>query len=170
MLTLLLLTLLTAPAPQAGNAVTVFVSAPMRDGFVDTDKNISDSVNDVRSRISKSKDMIAVDRPEIADVTLVVTLRGIGSESYGQRVSVRVTYRGADLDTTPLVANTFWVSSVLQVGTYRKEFLGTRTQSSAQSLGAWGLCADELVKNLGAWVSANRANIAARRARGNANR
>ncbi|HVW04892.1 MAG TPA: hypothetical protein VHB78_07765 [Vicinamibacterales bacterium] len=160
MLSLVLLGWLIGQTPSS---VTVFVSAPSRDGFVDTDRGLQDSINDVANRLRKAKDVTVVDRREIADVILTVTARGVGSESYGQRLSYRDAYGGADLDSTPIVANTFWVSSVLQVGKYRKEFRGARTQSSAQSLGAWGLCADELVKNLRAWISANHATIVQRR-------
>ena len=40
----------------SGDPVSVFVSAPMRDGFVDTNKDIQDSINDIRSRLSSMKE------------------------------------------------------------------------------------------------------------------
>ena len=104
-------------------------------------------------------------RPEDADVILLVVDRGVGANAYGSRTTARdTTYSGVVVENAPIVANTFWVSTVLQAGTYRKEFVGRHTQESAASLGAWTTVAEDLAKQVDAWTTANAAQVLARRA------
>src|SRR5690349_16839217 len=77
---------LSATEPNKSIAM-VYVSAPMREGFVDTGKDIQDSVKDVRSHLSTMKEFRIVESPSDADLVLTVVMRGVGSESYGQRIS-----------------------------------------------------------------------------------
>src|SRR5207244_9796456 len=72
-------------------------------------------------------------------------------------------YSGTDITTTPIMANTFWVSAVLKAGTYQREIVGTQTQESAYSLGAWTTCAERIAKDLRAWVTANATQLRAKR-------
>lgn len=157
---------LTMPVPQGQDyRVGVFVTAPMRDGFVDTGKDIQDSVKDIRSRIRDTKELRLADQASDADVILVVVTRGVGSQSYGVRTKVYSGYyTGTDVSTVPIVANTFWISTVLEVGKYRKEFTGYQTQSSAVSMGAWTEIATRVAKEVKAWALANGDQLRAKRA------
>ncbi len=153
-------TMAEAQAPKPGG-FTVFISAPQRDGFFDTSKDIQDSIKDIKNVLAKEKNspVTVTDVRDRADIVLTVVQRGVGAQSYGDRVSFKSYYGGTALENTPIVASTFWVSTVMQVGKYKKEFTGkyTNTDSggSTQSFGAWRSCGDQIAKNLSSWVTAN---------------
>jgi hypothetical protein len=139
---------------------TVFVSAPQRDGFFDTTKDIQDSIKDIRDRLSKEKNVILTitDDRKRADVILTVVRRGIGNETYGRRVEFVDYYGGATLQQAPMIATTFWVSTMMQVGAYKKEFTGAQTQDqqgSPLTYGAWGKCANQIASNISSWTKTN---------------
>ena len=89
-------------------------------------------------------------------MTLTVVQRGVGSQAWGQRVSFQRYYGGAELVSQPIVANTFWLSTILEVGRYKKEFIGTWTQESRDAMGAWRQIAGDVVRNVTSWLTANR--------------
>ncbi len=137
-------------AQGAGQApVAVYVSAPMKDGFVDTNKGIQDSVKDVQRRLSGMKEFRLVESREKADITVTVLMRGVGSEAYGQRLNYTEYsgsyYKNAQLTNTPMVAQTLWVSAVMEVGAYRKEFTGTALNVPGQRWGRWSECDAQII-------------------------
>lgn len=152
-----------AQAPAGTPKILVWVTAPTRDGFVDTSKDIQDTVNDIRKAIGDEKTMDLAEGPKTADLILTVVERGTGSQLYGQRTEVTHYYGGTQLESLPVVANTRWISTVMEIGSYKKEFAAAYTNSSSSSLGAWTDDARQIVKNLRAWVSANDANIRSKR-------
>jgi hypothetical protein len=139
---------------------TVFISAPQRDGFFDTTKEIQDSIKDLRDKLSREKNVnlsITDDRRN-ADVILTVVQRGKGDVAYGRRVEFQDYYGGASLQQVPMIASTYWVSTMMQVGAYKKEFTGTQTQDNngaSLSMGAWGRCAGLITSNIGSWTRTN---------------
>jgi hypothetical protein len=153
------------PTTAEANADTnlrfaVFVSAPQRDGFFDTTKDIQDSIKDIRDKLSKEKNVIltVIDDRKKADVILTVVHRGRGDQAYGQRVEFQDYYGGASLQHVPMVATTYWVSTMMQVGAYKKEFTGTQTQDNQgvnMSYGAWSKCANAIVSNISSWTKTN---------------
>ena len=162
---LLVLMLCVALANAQADRVTVHVLAPMRDGFVDTSKGIQDSIKDVSSRLEKMREFQLVDTREKAEIVLTVITRGVGVEAYGQRMSYREYFNNTILTSEPVLTSTYWVTTVMEVGHYRKELLGSRTRegSSSISMGAWGGCADQITDDLKAWVVANREQLRQRR-------
>jgi hypothetical protein len=151
----------TAEANAATNVrFTVFISAPQRDGFFDTTREIQDSIKDLRDKLSREKNVnlsITDDRKN-ADVILTVVQRGIGNMAYGRRVEFQDYYGGASLQQVPMVASTYWVSTMMQVGGYKKEFTGTQTQDNNGanlSFGAWGKCAGLITSNIASWTRTN---------------
>jgi hypothetical protein len=143
--------------------IAVFVTGPMRDGFVDTSREIQDSLKDVRKELADRRDLRLTESRADADIVLTVVARGVGTQAFGQRVQYREYYRNAEMTNTPILANTFWVTAVLEAGSYRKEFTGAHTQESQYSLGAWMECADKLGKDVRAWAAANAEQLRARR-------
>src|SRR4051812_12193944 len=111
----------TAEATAATNLrFSVFVSAPQRDGFFDTNKDIQDSIKDLRDKLSKEKNvnLTITDDRKNADVILTVVKRGMGNQAYGQRVEFQEYYGGASLEHVPMMATSYWVSAMMQVGAY----------------------------------------------------
>jgi hypothetical protein len=141
---------------------TVYLSARMRDGFVDTSKDIQDSIKDIQAQLRGMKQLAVVDAKEKADIVLTVVSRGIGTEKYGQRLSYTEYFGQADLDSVPIVTTTFWVATVMQVGDYRKEFTGTSIVAVAPAL--WTTCAKQIAQILEAWAKANAAQLKQHRA------
>ncbi len=158
---LLVLMLCVALAHAQADPVTVHVLAPVRDGFIDTSKGIQDSIKDVSNRLGEMTEIQVVDTPEKADILLTVITRGIGVEAYGQRMSYKEYFNNTILTSEAILTSTYWVTTVMEVGRYRKELLGSRTREgkSTISLGAWGGCADQITEDLQAWVVANREQL-----------
>jgi serine/threonine protein kinase len=150
------------PATSASASLhfTIYISAPERDGFKDTSKPTQDSIADIAKQIPRQENglvTVTTQSPR-ADVTLTVVERGVGSQQYGQRVSFQRYYGGAELETTPMIANTYWLSTILQVGKYKKEFTGRWVDSNPVgpfSMGAWTNCANQVARNVVSWVAAN---------------
>jgi hypothetical protein len=161
MLAVLLLSLSLSTAQT--DRFSVFITAPTRDGFADTSKDIQDSIKDIRDRLSGMKELQVVDQRAKADIVLTVVTRGVGSQAYGQRTNYSQYYRETDVTTVPIVANTWWVATVMEVGKYRKEFLGASTNTSAYSLGAWADCAKQISNNIKSWALANAEQLRQRR-------
>jgi hypothetical protein len=154
--------LLCAQNPRQA-PVTVYVSAPMKGGFVDTNREIQDSVKDVQRRLSGMKEFRIIESPDGADLVITILMRGVGSEAYGQRLNYSEYsgqyYKNAQLTETPMVAQTLWVSAVMEIAAYRKEFTGTAVNIPGVRWGRWSECADHLAKDLKSWAVANREQI-----------
>jgi hypothetical protein len=145
--------------PHPNGKYTLFVTAPERDGFIDTSKEIEDSIKDIKSQLGKQKNSIltiANTRAD-ADILLTVVKRGVGVQAYGQRMTIGKYYGGTALEDTPMLASTFWVSTVMEVGKYKKEFTGQKVSegSSEYSFGEWKDCAGQIARNVSSWVAAN---------------
>lgn len=154
---------ITLSAFAQSPAITVYVGAPLRGGFVDTDKAIQDSIADIKTRVAKLKGVKIVPARDGADLLLTVNARGVGSRAFGQRINIGELYGQVELTNQPMVANTYWTSAVLQVGDYRKEIIGHYTHEYSSSLGAWGDNASQITRTLSAWIDANREQIIAKR-------
>lgn len=146
-------------------AISVFVGAPLRDGFVDTTKDVQDSIADLSKRLKDVKGLKIVTRQAGPAVTITIVTRGVGSEPWGQRLSYQEFYRGADVSSIPIAVNTWWVTAVLDVNAshYRKEFVGAYTHPPGLGYygGAWTECAKRLADDVTTWVEANRARLLA---------
>lgn len=148
----------TDRAPES-DRFTVFLSAPLRNGFVDTNRDIQDSINDIRILLSHMKDMAVVDSTDKADMILIVVSRGGGSEKYGERLSYTEYFGHAELDSVEIVKNTIWVSTVMFVGDYSKEFTGYDSSVSGITMELWRTCAELIAKSLQAWAEANMTQL-----------
>ena|ERR1051326_288488 len=156
--------------------VTVFVdSRPLPvspEGFVDgPDKWLQDSKHDLANSLNgrsfhpkkgfpgSTTRYVVVDDPAKADVSLIIATRGTNVVSLGQRTTMEF-YRGVVLaDTVPSVGVTRWVSMVLSVGTYKKEFVAWSTNQTRWSMGAWSQDARLLALEAVTWVMANEERI-----------
>ena len=132
---LLAIALVTAQSDRA----TVYVSASMRDGFVEMSKGIEDSVKDISRRLAKMKEFRLVNSREKADIVLVVLAR-----SEGRSIEFMAK----------------WVQTVMEVGQYQKEFWG---HDGPAPISKWGSCADQIADHVKAWTLANREQLRQRR-------
>jgi hypothetical protein len=72
-------------------------------------------------------------------------------------------YSYATLDSVPIKTKTLWVSTIMKVGEYQKEFTGVDTSIPDVKLAMWRTRADMIAKNIIAWVRANAEQLKKRR-------
>jgi len=154
------------------------------EGFVDnTNQFVLDSLKDLQKALSKEYIMksywakpdsfartttklrfVLVAEPTKADMVLTVAARGTSVASFGTRTTMDF-YRGVVLaDTVPTAAITRWVSLVMEVGSYRREFVTSSTNGSGWSLGAWKADAGLLAQMVAGWVILNEDQMRLRQA------
>ena len=157
-------------------SVSVYVSAAQPktspEGFVDgSNAWLVDSVADLKKSLSGKEftpnktcpgsrtQFVLVNNPDDADIALTVAARGTNSAAMGQRTTMEV-YNGVVLaNTVPTYGITRWVSLVLSVGQYSKEFMAWSTNHSVFSAGAWRQDTGLLAKMSACWVMNNEAQI-----------
>ena len=120
---------------------TIYIGPQVRDGFIDTDSDIVDSIKDIKNVFRKRiKQVRIVDAPEEALLHLYVLGRG-KSES-GTTIF---------LDPVFLNIDELYVNTLLRVGDYEKEIIGVEDQ--------WRDCAGQVVNKLKVWLSENDAKV-----------
>jgi hypothetical protein len=99
---------------------------------------VLDSVKDLRSRVDNTDEFVPAKRRDEATIILTVLGRGVGSAAYGRQIRIGDFFGDTLITNTPLYDDTFWIATVLEVGEYRREVLGTLTREGGYaSLGAW---------------------------------
>jgi len=119
----------------------IFVGAQSREGFIDIDSGILDSIKDIREEFSKSSLFTVVTKPDEAKIVLLIAgrrLAGLVGTAYPTGVIAAPIY-GHAIDT------------VMHVGTYEKA-----TTSEETSYGTWKRAAVVVVRDVTAWITANR--------------
>ena len=132
-------------APQTATAQTpaptVFVGPQIRDGFIDMDSGIRDSIRDIKPQIQGSPFRLAATREETT-LSLTVIARGLVTNG-------SVGFASAPLGFGIVVPNDKpTLTTVLKVASYQRLF-----QSEGDT---WTGAADRVVKDLVAWWEANR--------------
>lgn len=162
-LSLIALLIPLSAVAQVARPVRLHIGAATRGGFVETSKEIQDSIKDITKQIKGLKGVARVQSRSDADLRLVITGRGTGSEYFGQRLSFSESYLGADITSTPISQNTWWVATVLEVvdADYRKEFVGSYTHPAGLDYygGAWTACASRLAQDMKVWLEANSEQV-----------
>lgn len=147
--------------------VSVYVGPQTRDGFVDVDSGVLDSINDIQNELKKSKQFAVVDRAENATVVLIV----VGRRLSGSGGAVGVTIPGASFGggtiagvtqptytmpgtTTMVPIDRHAIDTLLRVGTYEKAITSEEPNGAG-----WAYVARLVVKDVTAWVGANRAAL-----------
>jgi hypothetical protein len=158
MITSLFMLMLLVPPPTP--KVSLYLAAPVKDGFVDTNKGIQDSIKDLRKRLGKDKRIVIVDNPSRADVVLTVVGRGVHYERTGQ---TQVTTNYFDSESSTRVETTtqdvyssgMWVKTVLSFGRMQREISGGYSNEP----GGWGACATQIADDVRSWIAANTTRI-----------
>jgi hypothetical protein len=138
-------------APPAGPAVTIYVGPVVRDGFVDADKGVQDSVVDLRVALGRLKDLRVVDTERAADLRLYVIRRGIGAPNGG------INIQAAPTVGIYVPVNSRFVETTLRVGDYERPIVGEDRDHEN-----WKRCAKLIAADLRSWLAANRERVAAK--------
>ena len=128
----------------------VFVGPQVREGFLDMDAGIRDSIRDIREQVRTAGFQVAAAETE-ATLVLVVLGRGVvtnGSVGFSSASAVAGTGSGFGF-VVPNDKPT--LSTVLRVGDYER-----RMQSEG---GNWTAAAKSVVEDLGAWWDANASAV-----------
>jgi hypothetical protein len=147
-----ILVLTTAALGQDGNGpIVVHVTAPVRDGFVDADRAIRDSIKDLQNNLRNKRGLVVAQDQASADITLRVMGRGVVSRRAG---AVALPFLSGVV-VAPMYANKKVVRVVLEVGEFRKDFIEYED--------GYGDCAEEIARQVHAWAEANRGTLMKRR-------
>jgi hypothetical protein len=139
-------------------AVTIFVGPMVRDGCVDVDQGVLDSIKDIQAELAKDESFRVVADPSVATLKFYVVERGIGGPT-GSGMALDAP--GAILTSpngqaTQLPGTTFYfsakarhVAALLRVGGYERSFVGEDSEYDQ-----WTRCARLLVRDLSVWLNA----------------
>ncbi len=147
-----LLVMSTGAAAQSGKAapVTISVAVESRQGFVDADNGVLDSIKDLQGALRRKTSLRVVSESASSQLRLWILERG----SAGTRnLGTVATPIGNQRWYLPLNDELLQVTTMLEVGSYRKPFVCVND--------SWRDCAKDLAKDIDAWVVANRAQLAA---------
>ena len=152
------------PASSAASPVSIYIGPFVRDGFVDADEGVSDSVKDIKKRLLKERQFRLVSDAESAALAVYVVLRGTSTVA-GEGSTVHypgtvVRFPNGQVIQTPGMSvevgtQLRHVGALLRVGEYERPFV-------VETDWAWGRCADQIVKDLTGWLSVNRKRLVAR--------
>lgn len=162
-----ILALAIAPTTTALDRVSIYVGPQTREGFVDMDSGVRDSIDDIQKELKRSDKFQVVSSAADARIVLVV----VGRRISGAAGAVGVTTPGVSVGgttvagvqspviTTPGVTTMVSIDrraidTILRVGTYEK----TITSEGSEG-GSWSGVAKAVVKDITAWVDANRAAL-----------
>ena len=124
--------------------VTIFVGPQTREGFVDLDSGVLDSIRDIKNELNDKKGLQVVVGKERAQVVLDVLSRGATSNQGGGAVAMPI---GTSTFLIPI--GTIGIATVLRVGTYEKQIVFQNCES-------WRNCARLVAKDLETWIEGNR--------------
>ena len=154
---LLMLILLT---PVQTPKISIYLAAPMKDGFVDTNKGIQDSIKDVRKRLAKDKHITIVDDRSRADIVLTIVGRGMHYEKNG-RSEVTTNYYDSETSsrtettTQDIYSSGVWVTAVMQFGSFHKQIQA----GAGNEPGGWSQCATQIADDVKSWIAANGTRV-----------
>jgi len=124
--------------------VSIYVGPHMRDGFVDVDQGILDSIADIKNELQKMRRYTLAATPEQATIALVVLSRHSPGDSGGVGIPI-----GAGMTVIAPIKR-LAIESILKFGTYERRLL-----SEDEGGGTWRAAAKRTAQDLTAWVTAN---------------
>jgi hypothetical protein len=137
-----------AKPPQV---VSIYVGPQARDGFVDTDKGVLESIAHIQKELRKSPGLRVVDDERAAAVSLYVLSRGIGPTAGGTAINIPI---GATSMSFFVPANSRHVETLLRVGSYERPFV-----VEDHEYDSWKKCGQMIAKDVSVWLTANRERI-----------
>ncbi|MEO5760739.1 MAG: hypothetical protein ABIR28_00360 [Vicinamibacteria bacterium] len=128
--------------------VAAFVTAQMRDGLANVDHGIRDSIKDIQSEVRRSKEFTLAQEAE--DAVVIITVIGRNTPGNSHRVPFPV---GPGMSMMMPVRRRA-IDIILRVGSVQREMT-----SEPEGDDRWKAAAKQLVKDVAAFVDANRAAL-----------
>jgi hypothetical protein len=116
--------------------IAIFIGPQTRDGFVDVDQGILDSINDITKELRGGQRVSVVTQKEGASMVLDVVSRGATSTDGGGAVAMPI---GATSFLIPF--GTIGISTILRIGDYEKAIVMTNCEM-------WRKCAKLVAKDV----------------------
>lgn len=146
---LALVAVLVAMPVAAQSPVPIYVGPQARDGFVDVDQGVLDSIHDVQAELRKRPAFRVLETAAGATLHLTIVSRTTGQTS-GPAIGIA---GGAVASIVPLGAKV--LTATLKAGAYDKTFTVTDNEGHL-----WRWCAESLTKDVDVWLTANRGQLA----------
>jgi hypothetical protein len=151
----LLLAAMLAATPKP---VTIFVGPMVRDGFVDADQGVLDSIKDLQAELRKNGAFSVVADQAAASLRLYVVSRTKAATGASSQIGTATgTATGSQAQGTgtsfTIPVDVQRLETLLRVGPYERTFTG-------ESQTSWSRCASSVVKDLAVWLAANRERLA----------
>ena len=125
--------------------IVIFVGPQMRDGFRDIDRNIRDSIGDIRNQLRRT----GIVRPVPSEEEALISLEILGRGLSGTSGAVGVPGLGGTYMTVPIKERS--VVARLTVGTYEMDFIAQGD--------SWTESAEDIAEHLVVWINANRERL-----------
>jgi hypothetical protein len=127
----------------AAAPVSIYVGPNVRDGFVEADQGVMDSVKDVKKELGKDRAFRVVAEESMADLKVYVLSRGVGPAAGGSSINIPgAVYNLPSGQTIQALGMSFYIPSnslhieaLLRVGTYERPF-GSKTTRTRNGEGA----------------------------------
>jgi hypothetical protein len=132
---------------RADQKTLIYVGPQLRDGYVDIDAGIVDSIKDIQDELRHSALFTLAPTPAKATIILVI----VGRRTAGDNGSVGIPI-GTSAIFLPIHHRA--IDSVLHAGTYEKAITSEDDHSEQ-----WRAAARRVVKDVTAWLIANRAIV-----------
>jgi hypothetical protein len=131
--------------------VTIYVGPLVRDGFVEVDKGVFDSIKDIRGELRWEKRALrVVDDADAADLKLYVVKRSVAT---GPKTIVGSMVGGVG-SVVSIPDKIKRLETLLRTSTYEREFVAER--------GGWAKLARRIAEDVSVWLTANRERVASK--------
>ena len=132
---------------QTHPKVAIFVGPQIRDGFVDVDSGIMDSIRDVQNEFRHSDQFVLTPTADGATIVLTIVSRRTPGDSGSVGVPI-----GATTMFLPIKRRA--IDTIMKVGSYERS-----TTSEAEDNDTWRASAKKVVKDVTVWLEANRSRL-----------
>ena len=132
---------------QPAGRIAIFVGPQTRHGFIDVDEGVIDSIKDIENEFRRSNIFTMARTPDDATLVLLVVGRRIAGQSGSIGVPIGTM-------TMFLPVKRRAIDTILRVGSYERAMT-----SEDENSDIWRGSAKQVVKDVTAWVVANRSAL-----------
>lgn len=127
--------------------IAIFVGPNTREGFVDVDQGVLDSIKDIQNELIHTKRFTLARTADAATLTLTVVGRGTTGNNGAVGVPIGTM-------TVMMPVKRQAISTILRRGTYERPMT-----SADENSDAWRASAKQVARDVVAWVDANRSML-----------
>jgi len=141
---------LVLAASSGAAPVAIYVGPIVKNGFVDVDTGIEDSIKDIQAELRKVKGVRVVPTEAEALLTLYVTGR---KKEAGPPIAFGSAINGTGTAGS-VPADVRTLETLLRVGSYERAF-----SAEDHMYYSWRKCAESIAKDVAVWLDKNRERV-----------